>query len=82
MNCWHCNTELIWGGDHDTEDNEDYDIVSNLSCPKCHTAVDVWHPSERLIKEYKDYEDSEKDKERIKKISRDYIKKRDKKNEK
>ena len=78
MNCWHCNTELIWGGDHDTEDNEDYDIVSNLSCPKCHTAVDVWHPSERLIKEYKDYEDSEKDKERIKKISRDYIKKRDK----
>jgi len=82
MNCWHCNTELIWGGDHDTEDNEDYDIVSNLSCPKCHTAVDVWHPSERLIKEYKDYEDSEKDKERIKKISRDYIKERDKKNEK
>ena len=33
MKCWHCNTELIWGGDHDTEDNEDYDIVSNLSCP-------------------------------------------------
>ena len=27
MNCWHCNEELIWGGDHDTEDNEDYDIV-------------------------------------------------------
>ena len=52
MNCWHCNTELIWGGDHDTEDNEDYDIVSNLSCPKCHAAVDVWHPSEKLIKEY------------------------------
>ena len=41
MNCWHCNKELIWGGDHDTEDNEDYDIVSNLSCPNCHTAVDV-----------------------------------------
>ena len=47
--------ELIWGGDHDTEDNEDYDIVSNLSCPNCHSAVDVWHPSEKLIKEYKDY---------------------------
>ena len=56
MNCWHCGTELIWGGDHDTEDNEDYDIVSNLSCPGCHTAVDVWHPSEKLIKEYKDHE--------------------------
>ena len=25
MNCWHCNTELIWGGDHDIEEeNEDY----------------------------------------------------------
>ena len=73
MNCWHCNTELIWGGDHDTEDNEDYDIVSNLSCPKCHTAVGVWHPSERLIKEYeedeKDKKYYEKDKERIKKLS-------------
>ena len=28
MNCWHCGHQLIWGGDHDTEDNEDYDIVS------------------------------------------------------
>ena len=55
MNCWHCDTELIWGGDHDTEDNEDYDIVSNLSCPNCHSAVDVWHPSEKLIKEYEDF---------------------------
>ena len=58
MNCWHCGTELIWGGDHDTEDNEDYDIVSNLSCPKCHCAVDVWHPSEKLIEEYKEYDRS------------------------
>tara|TARA_R110000823_G_scaffold17883_1_gene55970 strand:- start:245 stop:352 length:108 start_codon:yes stop_codon:yes gene_type:complete len=24
MNCWHCGTELIWGGDHDMEDNEEY----------------------------------------------------------
>ena len=76
MNCWHCDTELIWGGDHDTEDNEDYDMVSNLSCPKCHCHVDVYHPSERLIKEYKDYEDSEKDKEKVKQISKDYIKER------
>ena len=44
MNCWHCNTELIWGGDHDIEAEN---------------------------------EDSDKDKERIKKISRDYIKERD-----
>ena len=31
MNCWHCNKELIWGGDHDTEDNEDYDIDFSAS---------------------------------------------------
>ena len=59
MNCWHCGHQLIWGGDHDTEDNEDYDIVSNLSCPKCHSAVDVWHPSEKLIEEYKKHDRSD-----------------------
>ena len=53
MNCWHCSTELIWGGDHNIEEeNEDYDIVTNLSCPKCHSLVDVYHPSEKLRKEY------------------------------
>ena len=56
MNCWHCNTELIWGGDQDTEDNEYYDIVSNLSCPKCHSTVDVWHPSQKLLDEEKEHE--------------------------
>ena len=58
MNCWHCQEELIWGGDHDTEDNEEYDMVSNLSCPNCHCYVEVYHPSESLIKEYKDHEDA------------------------
>ena len=53
MNCWHCATELIWGGDHDIDhENEDYSIVSNLSCPKCHSIVDVYYPSEKLRKEY------------------------------
>ncbi len=53
MNCWHCATELIWGGDHDIDhENEDYSIVSNLSCPKCHSIVDVYYPSEKLTKEY------------------------------
>ena len=23
MNCWHCNSELIWGGDHDLEESQD-----------------------------------------------------------
>ena len=45
MNCWHCNTELIWGGDFTFEDYglEDDGIVSNLSCPneECETYVEV-----------------------------------------
>ena len=47
MNCWHCNTELIWGGDHDIEEeNDTYSMVSNLSCPKCHCYVEVYYPNE------------------------------------
>ncbi len=45
MNCWHCNHELIWGGDHDLdEENENYSIESNLSCPNCGTLVLVYLP--------------------------------------
>ena len=46
MKCWHCETELIWGGDHDCEEEDHYDIVTNLSCPKCETHVDVYHKFE------------------------------------
>ena len=51
MNCWHCNTELIWGGDHDLDDYEDmeYDIVTNLSCPKCESYVEVYHKIENKL---------------------------------
>ena len=37
MNCWHCNTELIWGGDHDLDIDmtPEYSIVTNLTCPQC-----------------------------------------------
>ena len=46
MKCWHCNTELIWGGDHDYEDYdmEGEGIVSNLSCPNCKAFVEVYLP--------------------------------------
>ena len=51
MNCWHCNTKLIWGGDHDIdEEDEQYSIVSNISCPKCDSFVEVYLPKE--IKEW------------------------------
>ena len=46
MNCWHCKTELIWGGDHDIDD-EFYVMVTNLSCPNCESIVDVYYPKER-----------------------------------
>ena len=35
MKCYNCGTELIWGGDHDCENDEDHAIVTNLSCPNC-----------------------------------------------
>ena len=57
MNCWHCNTDLIWGGDHDIEEENDaYSRVTNLSCPKCHSLVEVYYPSEETLKDYKDHE--------------------------
>tara|TARA_R110000737_G_scaffold252082_1_gene261628 strand:- start:116 stop:277 length:162 start_codon:yes stop_codon:yes gene_type:complete len=47
MNCWHCKTELIWGGDHDIEEeNEEFMIETNLSCPKCNAEVSVLLPKE------------------------------------
>jgi len=46
MNCWHCNTELIWGGDQDIDD-EFYAMVTNLTCPKCESIVDVYYPKEK-----------------------------------
>ncbi len=55
MNCWHCNTELIWGGDHDIDFEEtdsewekNYDIRTNLSCPNCYAFVEVLHARDRV----------------------------------
>mgnify|MGYP001179770235 FL=1 len=48
MNCWHCKTELIWGGDHDIDEESDtWSIVTNLSCPNCQCQVDVYYPKEK-----------------------------------
>ena len=49
MNCWHCKTELIWGGDHDCDVesmHNEYNMVTNLSCPGCGSMVLVYHPKE------------------------------------
>ena len=51
MKCWQCNEQLIWGGDHTggDYDNEDYEIVTNLSCPKCDALVIVYHQKKEEI---------------------------------
>ena len=51
MKCWHCKTELIWGGDYDLsiEDNEVYSMITNLSCPNCNSIVDVYLAREEYI---------------------------------
>jgi DNA-directed RNA polymerase subunit RPC12/RpoP len=46
MNCWHCKTELIWGGDNDCEDHEGFLMETNLSCPNCRSLVLVYLPKE------------------------------------
>jgi len=47
MKCYLCDTELIWGGDHDCVDEPVsiyYSVVTNLSCPNCQAFVLVYHP--------------------------------------
>ena len=47
MKCWICNAELIWGGDHDFDEDETHfdghTMVTNLSCPQCEAYVEVYH---------------------------------------
>ena len=37
MKCWHCQNDVIWGGDHTFEEHglDGDGVVSNLSCSKC-----------------------------------------------
>ena len=48
MDCWYCNSELIWGSDHDYEDfgMDGKGIVSNFSCSTddCEAFVEVYLP--------------------------------------
>ena len=49
MNCWHCKTELIWGSDSEAPLNDDFSMITYLSCPKCGCEVEVWKPIENKI---------------------------------
>tara|TARA_R110000824_G_scaffold14225_2_gene60741 strand:- start:234 stop:530 length:297 start_codon:yes stop_codon:yes gene_type:complete len=46
MKCWHCGEGLIWGGDHDSED-DGYVMDTNLSCPGCESQVMVYLPDNK-----------------------------------
>ena len=46
MNCWHCNAELIWGGDEDMLDEEEWAMVTNFSCPTCTALTLVYLPND------------------------------------
>ena len=57
MKCWHCDTELTWGGDHDIEDSDDFSMVTNLSCPSCDSYVEVFLPKDKEF--FKELNESE-----------------------
>jgi len=50
MKCWVCNEELVWGGDHDLEEDETHfggnTMITNLSCQNCNAYVEVYHGGE------------------------------------
>ena len=49
MKCYLCDTELIWGGDQDCDDdsmNTDFPVVTNFSCPNCGAVVVLYHPED------------------------------------
>jgi hypothetical protein len=34
MNCWHCKTELIWGGDDDCDEEMEFALAFHGHQPK------------------------------------------------
>jgi len=53
VRCWHCKTELIWGGTREINEKESdyYCQLTNLSCPKCDCHVDVYLPNKEKKKD-------------------------------
>ena len=50
MKCWHCNTKLIWGGDHDIDEEDETSMMeTNISCPNCNSFVIVYLPKETNV---------------------------------
>ena len=45
MPCWNCGGIMIWGGDHDVEDDHSFDVETNFSCPKCDSEMVFYRSS-------------------------------------
>ena len=45
MACWHCGTIMIWGGDHDVDDDHSFDVETNFSCPNCSSELVFYRSS-------------------------------------
>ena len=40
--CWHCNTKLLYGGEHDiSQEDEFYESVTYMGCPDCGAHVEI-----------------------------------------
>ena len=35
MKCLHCGDDMVQGGDHDVDQDDSYNMVSNFSCQNC-----------------------------------------------
>ena len=45
MNCWRCDSELVWQGDYDMPDHDEDEVtVTHLDCPRCDAHVEVYLP--------------------------------------
>ena len=45
MKCYVCESDLIWGGDHDAEDVDGNKLIeTNLSCSQCEAKYLVYYP--------------------------------------
>ena len=46
---WHCNTKLLYGGEHDTsQEDEFYESVTYMGCPECGTHVEIYKAKKNL----------------------------------
>jgi len=51
MKCYFCETELIWGGDLELDDDDVFEMETNLSCPKCKAQVLTFLPKDEVNNE-------------------------------